>query len=259
MTRSTEAGSDMAESRAPSGLPELLAERRDGVLTLVLNRPRALNAFSGEQYRRFADALGSAQDDPAISVVVVTGAGRAFSSGVDLRELAARTAEDDSRRDFERFVDALSSFTKPLLCAVNGIAVGVGATMLGLADLVLMGEDARIQLPFAARSILPEAGSTFTLPALLGPQQAAWAMLSGSWLSAADCLEAGLAWRVFPRDDLLPETRVCAETIAAHPVETLIEIKALLRATSASFIGQARERETRAHARWSGVQRAAPH
>jgi enoyl-CoA hydratase/carnithine racemase len=178
---------------------------------------------------------------------------------VDLREFAARTAGDDSRRDFERFVDALSTFAKPLLCAVNGLAVGVGATMLGLADLVLMSEDARIQLPFAARSILPEAGSTFTLQTLLGPQQAAWAMLSGSWLSAADCLAAGLAWRVFPRDDLLAETRVCAETIAAHPVETLVEIKTLLRATSAASTSQARERESRAYARWSRALRAAPH
>jgi enoyl-CoA hydratase/carnithine racemase len=248
----------MADSRGATDPPELLAVRRDKVLTLVLNRPSVLNAFSGEQYRRFADALGAAQDDPAVSVVVVTGAGRAFSSGVDLHELAARTAEDDGRPDFERFVDALSTFAKPLLCAVNGLAVGVGATMLGLADLVLMSEDARIQLPFAARSMLPEAGSTFTLQRLLGPQQAAWAMLSGSWLSAADCLAVGLAWRVFPGDDLLTETRVRAETIAAHPVETLIEIKALLRATSATFTGQARERESRAHARWSSALCATP-
>lgn len=248
----------MAETPDAVQQPELLVDHRPGVLTLVLNRPRVLNAFSRQQYRRVADALDAAQENPSVSVVVITGAGRAFSSGVDLGDLAARTAEDDSRRDFERFADTMATFAKPLLCAVNGLAVGVGATMLGLADMVLMSEDARIQLPFAARSMMPEAGSTFTFPALLGPQQAAWAMLSGSWLSAQECLTAGLAWRVCSGDRLLAETYACAATIAAHPVENLVEIKALLRGSGARPLSRSRVRESEAHARWSAMRRASP-
>jgi enoyl-CoA hydratase/carnithine racemase len=231
--------------------PELLVQDGAGVRTLVLNRPRVLNAFSRQMYRRVADELESAQGDATVSVVTVTGSGRAFSSGVDLRELGTQTpgGQDARRRDFERFIDVMSTFSKPLLCAVNGLAVGVGATMLGLVDLVLMSDTARVSLPFAARTLLPEAGSTFTLPATMGPQNTAWAMLSGSWLSADECLAAGLAWRVHPGDRLLHEAQTCAELIAQHPVETLVEIKSLLLASRTPLLIQARERESQALAR----------
>ena len=241
----------MADPDASAGRSELVEFRLNGVLTLTLNRPEVLNAFSREQYRRVSERLDAAREDPGVSVVVLTGTGRAFSAGVDLREHAARTPESSDRAAFERFVDAMSTFPKPLLCAVNGLAVGVGATMLGLADLVVMSEDAQVQLPFAARSIAPEAASTFTLPSLLGPQQAAWAMLSGSWVSAAECLAAGWAFRVCPAEQLLAEATSCAETIAAHPVENLLEIKALLTAARVPSIAAARAREARAHGRWS--------
>ena len=141
-------------------------------------------------------------------VVVVTGSGRAFSAGTDLVELAANgdfrgTPADPER--FERLIDALVAFPKPLVCAVNGIAVGIGATMLGLADLVVMADTARLRCPFTSLSLVPEAAASVTFPFLLGRQAAAWVLMSSEWIDADEAKAMGLAWKVVPADDVLDE------------------------------------------------------
>ena len=165
----------------------VLVDDGDGVRTLVLNRPAQLNAFDQALCAALTDALRSAATDDAVRVVVVTGAGRAFSAGTDLVELAAngdfRGTPDDPER-FERLIDALAGFPKPLVCAVNGIAVGIGATMLGHADLVFMADTARLRCPFTSLSLAPEAAASVTFPLLLGRQAAAWMLMSSEWIDA---------------------------------------------------------------------------
>lgn len=227
----------------------LRSQDKDRVRLLTLARPASLNAFSRDLYVAVADALEQAGTDPGTSVVILTGEGRAFSAGVDLHELAARkqNADSSARPEFDRLVDALVSFPKPLICAVNGVAVGVGATILGLADLVLMSTTARIQLPFAKRAVAPEAASTFTFPHTVGRQTTAWLMFSASWMSAEESHAAGLAWRVVDPDLLLAESWQVAREIAAQPIDALMQIKRLLRAADSEGIRTARQREDAAH------------
>lgn len=224
----------------------VLVDDEDGIRTLTLNRPAQLNAFDQALCSAFTDALHAAATEDAVRVVVVTGAGRAFSAGTDLVELAENgdfrgTPEDPLR--FDRLVGALAKFPKPLICAVNGIAVGIGATLLGHADLVVLADTARLRCPFTSLSLAPEAAASVTFPFLLGRQAAAWVLLSSEWVDATEAKEMGLAWKVVPTDDVLQEALALARRFAVHPLESLIASKRLITATFAAAVaaGQVRE------------------
>ena len=223
---------------------------------ITLDRPDALNAFNEALYDAATDALADAAADPGIAVVVVTGTGRAFSAGTDVLELAARNTPGsgfvEGRHGFPGMVDQLVSFPKPLLCAVNGLALGVGATMLGLADLVLMSTEARVRCPFTALAVAPEAASSLTFPLLMGRQRATWALLSSEWLSADECLTAGLAWKVCEPDALLDETMAAATVLASKPLASLLECKRTITAALRTPIIDARRREDEAFRRLLG-------
>ncbi len=150
-------------------------------------------------------------------------------------------------------IDQLVEFPKPLLCAVNGIAIGVGATMLGLADLVFMSSDARLRCPFTSLAVAPEAASSFTFPRLLGRQNAAWALMSSEWLGASECLDMGLAWKVCPPEDLLAETLRYARVLASKPISSLIETKRVIVEPWRAEIAAARVREGEAFQRLLGT------
>jgi enoyl-CoA hydratase/carnithine racemase len=156
------------------------------------------------------------------------------------------------RYGFDGFVDQLVDFPKPLLCAVNGLAVGVGATMLGLADLVFMSSDARIRCPFTGLGVAPEAASSFTYPRLLGRQRASWLLMSSEWISAAECHALGLAWKVCVPEELLAETLRHAEVLAAKPISSLIETKRVIASPWREEIAAARQREQEAFGRLLG-------
>jgi enoyl-CoA hydratase/carnithine racemase len=224
----------------------VLADDTDAIRTLVLNRPDQLNAFDQALCAALTEALDGAATDDAVHVVVITGAGRAFSAGTDLLELAAngdfRGTPDDPER-FERLVDALADFPKPLICAVNGIGVGIGATMLGLADLVVMAESARLRCPFTSLSLAPEVAASATFPFLLGRQAAAWVLLSSEWIDADEAKAMGLAWKVVPDDDVLGEALALARKLAVHPIGSLVASKRLIAATFADSVASARRRE----------------
>lgn len=224
------------------------------VRTVTLARPDVLNAFDRALYDLLADSLTAAAADPTVAVVVLTGEGRAFSAGTDLAEL--RGPSEGRRaavRAFEHCVDVLVAFPKPLVCAVNGPAVGAGATLLHHADIVLMADDAKVRYPFAGMGVAPEAGSSWTLPRVVGPVAAAWILLTGEWVSAAACVELGLAWRCYPAEQLIPEARRLADTIAAHPVRALVETKRLLRDPDAAAVADSRQREAAAFKRLLAV------
>jgi enoyl-CoA hydratase/carnithine racemase len=216
---------------------------------LTLNRPEMRNAFSEALFDAGADALIDAASDNSIAVTVFTGAGAAFSSGADLVEMAARTSGGEvvaGRHGFPGFVDQLIDFPKPLLCAVNGLALGIGATMLALSDLVFMSTTARVRLPFTRLGVAPEAASSVTFPALMGRQQATWALLSSEWLSAAECVQMGLAFKICEPDDLMAETMRHAEVLAGKPINSLVESKSTIVAPMREALMAARDRENEA-------------
>jgi enoyl-CoA hydratase/carnithine racemase len=193
-----------------------------------LNRPDALNAFSEALYDATAEALLAAADDPEVAVVLLTGAGRAFSAGADLGEMQARITDPElagQQSAFTTMIDALSRFPKPLICAVNGVGVGIGATILGYADLAFMSSTARLKCPFTSLGVAPEAASSYLLPQLVGRQNAAWLLMSSEWVDAQEALRMGLVWKVCEPSDLLAEARRHAEILAARPISSLMAVK----------------------------------
>ena len=224
------------------------------VRLLTLDRPDQLNAFNEALYDATAEALIAAADDPGIAVVIITGSGRAFSAGTDVVEMAGRNTGDtvDGVHGFSGLIDQLVAFPKPLICAVNGLALGIGATMLGLADLVVMSREARIRCPFTALAVAPEAASSYTFPLLMGRQQATWALLSSEWLTAEECLTAGLAWKVCPPGSLLDEAMAAGKVLADKPLASLLECKRTIVAVHRAGIAAARERENLAFQRLMG-------
>ena len=198
------------------------------VRTLTLNRPEALNAFNEALYDATADALNAAADDPQVAVVVITGTGRAFSAGQDLTEMQARITDPGfvpGKHGFPGLIDALSRFPKPLIGAVNGLGLGIGATILGYTDLAFMSTAARLKCPFTSLGVAPEAASSYLLPKLIGRQNAAWLLMSSEWVEAAEALRMGLVWKVCEPQDLLPVTRRHAEVLALKPISSLIAVK----------------------------------
>ena len=230
----------------------LRIEDTDRVRVLTLDRPDALNAFNEALYDATTVALREAAVDDTIAVVVVTGAGRAFSAGTDLLEMAARGTDPafvPGTYGFGGMIDTLVDFPKPLLCAVNGIGLGIGATMLALVDLVFMSSTAKLKCPFTDLAVAPEAASSYTFPLLLGRQNATWALLSSEWLGAHECHEMGLVWKVCEPDDLLETTMRHAKHLARKPISSLVESKAAMNAPYRAELAAARERENAAFAK----------
>ncbi|MGE0220314.1 enoyl-CoA hydratase/isomerase family protein [Mycolicibacterium sp.] len=218
----------------------------DKVRTLTLNRPEALNAFNEELYLATATALREAAEDPDVAVVLLTGAGRAFSAGNDLKEMQARITDPalaDQPSHFPDLVAALAALPKPLICAVNGLGVGIGTTLLGYADLVFMSTTARLKCPFTSLGVAPEAASSYLLPRLIGRQNAAWMLLSSEWVDADEALRMGIAWKVCPPEDLLAEARRHAEILAGRPIASLVAVKRTITEPYRAGIEAATERE----------------
>jgi enoyl-CoA hydratase/carnithine racemase len=232
----------------------LVSEDHGRVRLLTLNRPEALNAFNDDLYDAVAEALAKAADDPGVAVVVITGAGRAFSAGQDLGELGEpRRHDDEEPHGFGPFIAAAESFPKPLIAAVNGLAVGIGLTLLPHCDLVLMSEDARLRAPFASLGVTAEAGSSFLLPATIGWAATAHLFYTASWLDAKTCLEIGLVWKTCAAERLLDRALEVASEIARMPVSSLVETKRLLLAARLDAVRAARLRENAAFARLVGA------
>ena len=222
----------------------VLSEHRDGVALLTLNRTEKRNAVNDQQYDDLRDALADAEADDAIRVAVITGAPGAFSAGQDLGEMGtARTHDDGEPHGFGPFVDRLSTFQKPLLAAVNGVGVGIGLTMLLHCDIVYMAQSARIRAPFVSLGLVPEAGSSFLLQAIVGPQVAAELLYTNAWIDAERAVALGLAAAAFDDDELLDRTLEQASEIARQPLSALRRTKQVLLDVRADALAAARGRE----------------
>ena len=235
----------------------LQVDDENRVRTLTLNRPEVLNAFNEALYEATAEALTHAADDPDVAVVLLTGAGRAFSAGNDLKEMQARITDPEMANQgshFTAMIDALTHFPKPLICAVNGVGVGIGTTILGYADLVFMSSTARLKCPFTSLGVAPEAASSYLLPQLIGRQNAAWLLMSSEWVDADEALSMGLVWKICPPEDLVARARSYAETLAARPIPSLIAVKQSIAEPIRPEIAAATERENAHFARLLGGQ-----
>ena len=235
--------------RLPDTRGVLQIADEDGVRLLTLDRPHALNAFNDDLYDAVRDALDDAAGRPELSVVVLTGAGTAFSAGQDVGELAQPRRHDDGQpHGFRPFISTVEAFRKPLVAAVNGTAVGIGLTVLPHCDIVLVADTARLRAPFVSLGVTAEAGSTFLLPATIGWQRTAELLYTSRWIDGETAVEWGLAARRCPVDQLQLEALTLAGSMAGMPLSSLMATKSLLVDARLDAIRAARSREDRTFA-----------
>jgi enoyl-CoA hydratase/carnithine racemase len=225
------------------------------VRVITFNRPEVRNAFDSEMYHDVTQALQDADHDESVGALVLTGRGSAFSSGQDLAEMAAiatGTAAEGAGHGFMGLLEILTELSVPLLAAVNGVAVGLGFTLLAHCDVVLVDESARLRVPFAELGVPAEAASSVLFPARMGWQHAARVLLTSDWVTAPEAVDLGMALRVCAEGTALTETVALATRIAAHPRAATRSITRLLRAGQQDLVRAANQREQAAFAQLLG-------
>jgi enoyl-CoA hydratase/carnithine racemase len=220
---------------------EVLVQDAGRVRTVTLNRPERVNAFTATSYRRLARVLNEADGAGEVSVVLMEGAGGGFSSGVDL---ASASVEGEALgENFDHLIESLIRFSKPLLAAVHGAAVGFGTTLLLHCDLVLVADTARLRFPFTALGTTPEAASSVLLPQIVGLQRAADLLLTSRWITGSEAAQMGLAARCCPEASLHSEALATAQALTELPDAALATAKRLVRAGAAAVTRDALGRE----------------
>jgi enoyl-CoA hydratase/carnithine racemase len=208
---------------ADAGPEQIATDVADRILTITLNRPERLNAWTGQMGRELIEAFDCADADDEVRAIVVTGAGRGFCAGADLAsggetfDHRKRGATEQVPRDNGgEFTLRIFESTKPVIAAINGPAVGVGATMTLPMDIRLAAEDARIGFVFARRGIVPEACSSWFLPRVVGISRAMEWVATGRVFSAQEALEGGLVRSLHPPGEVLDAAYELAREIAAN-------------------------------------------
>jgi enoyl-CoA hydratase/carnithine racemase len=208
-------------------MTEILISHDKEVLTLSFNRPEKMNALTRSMYAGLAKGLNDAAGDFGIRAVVLTSEGDHFTAGNDIMDFMNNPPTSDDS-EVAQFLAAILNFPKPLLAAVKGNAVGVGTTMLLHCDVVIAGPTANFSMPFASLGLVPEAGSSFLFPQLVGYQRAARIFMTGESFDADSAVEMGL---VAAKDaDPLAQAMKIAQHIAEQPPQAIINTKALLKA-----------------------------
>jgi enoyl-CoA hydratase/carnithine racemase len=216
---------------------QILTHAQDGVLTISFNRLERKNSITGAMYAALTEAVSAAATDPSIRVAVLQGHETVFSAGNDMSDFAKTPATDTESPAFP-CLRALAAFPKPLLAAVCGPAVGIGATMLLHCDVVYAGDNAAFTMPFVNLGLCPEAAASLLLPQLLGYHRAAEALLFGEPLTADAALKAGLVNKVLPASEVNAYVHAQAAKLAVKPVSSLIETKRLMKSGQQSAVLQ---------------------
>ena len=206
-----------------------ITNRREGAVQILsFNRPEKMNALTREMYAGLTSGLNEAAGDFGIRAVVLSSEGDHFTAGNDIADFMANPPTNEDS-DVARFLGSLLEFPKPLIAAVKGNAVGVGTTMLLHCDIVIASPTAKFSMPFASLGLVPEAGSSYLFPLLVGYQRAAKIFFTGESFDAESAREMGLVASV--TSDPLREALELAKQIAANPPQAMINTKALLKAS----------------------------
>jgi enoyl-CoA hydratase/carnithine racemase len=209
-------------------MSDIVTESLGNILSIQLNRPAKKNAMTSAMYIAMAELLNQAAKDDQIRVVLWHGAGNSFSAGNDIEDFMKNPpAPGDSPQ--AQLIRALINFEKPLVAAVQGVAIGGGTTMLAHCDFVYAGESARFQLPFVNLALVPEFGSSYLLPLRFGYTRAAELILLGKPFDAARAAELGLVTQVVPDQSLLATATETARTLAAKPAAAVQASKRLMK------------------------------
>jgi enoyl-CoA hydratase/carnithine racemase len=230
-------------------------EREGRVATLTIDRPAKKNALNVATWRAFHSALVETKEDPGIHVVLVTGAGGNFCAGNDVTEM--RPEVEGDTHPSSTVISLISEFDKPLFAAVEGVAVGFGLSLILHSDFVFIAPDARLRAPFVEIGVVPEAGSTYLLPARVGPIHAAEIFFGAEFFDGERAFEIGLVHQVVAAERLLETAQARAKQIAAHPLAALQETKRLLIDGRLEALRSAHQREREAFIKLLGSRSAA--
>lgn len=226
--------------------PVVLSTVEDGVLTLTLNRPEVLNAMNTELLTQLYDGLSAAKNNEAVRAVLLTGKGRGFCAGADLNTNSMRTGrdvEDNMRQRYHPIILAMRQFPKPIVGAVNGTAAGGGMSLALACDIVLAAESATFLQAFTRIGLVPDCGSTWFLPRMVGDVRARALMMLADRISAQEALQYGLVWKVHPDAELMTQARQTALRMAGMPTMAFDMIKQALAASGRNGLGDQLELE----------------
>jgi 2-(1,2-epoxy-1,2-dihydrophenyl)acetyl-CoA isomerase len=231
------------------GYETLEFEIRDGVAHLTLNRPKAANALDLTMVRELVDVAESCDRDAAVRAVLLTGAGRMFCAGGDLRSFAAAQGSipDLVREVADTLHKSLSIFARmnaPIVAAVNGVAAGAGMSLVCHADMAIAAESAKFTMAYTAAGLTPDGSSTFFLPRILGRRRTVELMLTNRRLSAAEAAEWDIVNRVVPDDELMAEAGALAKQLASGPTRAYGGVKKLMVASATNDLETQMDLET---------------
>jgi enoyl-CoA hydratase/carnithine racemase len=212
-------------------MSDIITERSENILRIQLNRPERKNAMTLAMYNTMADLLNEAAKDDQIRVVLWHGAGDSFSAGNDIQDFL-KNPPGAGESPQARLIEALINFDKPIVVAVQGAAIGGGTTMLTHCDFVFAAESAKFQIPFINLAVVPEFGSSYTVPARIGYIRAAELILLGLPFNASRAAELGLVTRVLADEDFLATATQTARDLAKKPPAALQACKRLMRSST---------------------------
>jgi enoyl-CoA hydratase/carnithine racemase len=219
-------------------MSDIIKERSGNILSIQLNRPGKKNAMTMSMYVTLADLLNDAAKDEGIRAVLWHGAGDSFCAGNDVEDFL-KNPPGPGESPQARLMNAFINFDKPLIAAVQGAAIGGGTTMLTHCDFVYAGESAKFQMPFVTLGLVPEFGSSYSVPMRIGHVRAAELLLLGLPFDARRAAELGLVTRVVPDEELLATATETARKLAEKPVGALQACKRLMKQFSREQIEQA--------------------
>jgi len=229
-------------------MPEIVTERLDNTLRIQFNRPEKKNAMTMSMYSTVAELLNAAAKDDETRVVLLHGAGDAFSAGNDLGDFLHNPLKSGDDSPQARFVAALIAFDKPLIAAVHGVAIGGGTTMLTHFDFVYAAEHTRFQMPFVNLALVPELGTSYWLPAQIGYRSAAELVLLALPFDARRAAELGLVTRVVAEADLMATALDTAHRLTRQPAGAVRASKRLMKRVLGAQMAAASELEIREYA-----------
>ena len=214
---------------------DILIHAESGIMTITLNRVDKKNSITTAMYATMADALTQAETSNAVRVVVFQGHETVFSAGNDIGDFLNGPPATEASPVY-RFLHTISAFSKPVLAAVCGPAVGIGTTMLFHCDLVYAGDNAAFSMPFVNLGLCPEAASSLLAPQMMGYHRAAEALLLGEPFMAEAALEVGLVNRILPPLEANNYAQAVAKKLATKPTSSLVETKRLMKKGLAAFV-----------------------